>query len=162
MTNATVSRAALAAALALACTAQTYTAQAHAEEADEAASILVTGRSLEETLPQELSRYGNDVATVSEKQIKDSGAVDVTKALEQVPGLYVRGRNGPFTYVDVSLQGSRTQDVLWTMDGIRLNNRLYGGTSPNDTLPASMIERQLLALAKLLHRLLKRLPLTIS
>jgi len=141
MTNATVSRAALAAALALACTAQTYTAQAHAEEAEEAASIVVTGRSLEETLPQELSRYGNDVATVSEKQIKDSGAVDVTKALEQVPGLYVRGRNGPFTYVDVSLQGSRTQDVLWTMDGIRLNNRLYGGTSPNDTLPASMIER---------------------
>lgn len=138
MKIATVSHAALAAALALACTTQPHTAQAHAEEA---ASIVVNGRSLEETLPQELSRYGNDVATVSEKQVKDSGAVDVTKALEQVPGLYVRGRNGPFTYVDVSLQGSRTQDVLWTMDGIRLNNRLYGGTSPNDTLPASMIER---------------------
>jgi hypothetical protein len=141
MKIATVSHAALAAALVLACTVQVHTAQAHAEEADDAASIVVTGKSLEETLPQELSRYGNDVATVSEKQVKDSGAVDVTKALEQVPGLYVRGRNGPFTYVDVSLQGSRTQDVLWTMDGIRLNNRLYGGTSPNDTLPASMIER---------------------
>jgi outer membrane cobalamin receptor len=31
--------------------------------------------------------------------------------------------------------------VLWTVDGVRINNRLYGGTSPNDTLPASMIER---------------------
>ncbi len=140
MKFATNSHTALAAVLALA-----WSTQAHAEETGEDAgedrAIIVTGTSLEETLPQELSRYGNDVVTVSEKQIKDSGAVDVVKALESVPGLYIRARNGPFTYVDVSLQGSRTQDVLWTMDGIRLNNRLYGGTSPNDTLPASMIER---------------------
>lgn len=136
MKIATVSHAAIAAALSLACATQ-----AHAEEAEDDQAIVVTGQSLEVTLPQELAHYGNDVVTVDEKQIRDSGAVDVTKALEQVPGLYIRGRNGPFTYVDVSLQGSRTQDVLWTMDGIRLNNRLYGSTSPNDTLPASMIER---------------------
>lgn len=136
MRNATVSHAAIAAALSLACAAP-----AHAEETADDQAIVVTGQSLEETLPQELARYGSDIVTVDEKQIRDSGAVDVTKALEQVPGLYIRARNGPFTYVDVSLQGSRTQDVLWTMDGIRLNNRLYGGTSPNDTLPASMIER---------------------
>jgi vitamin B12 transporter len=153
MKIATVSHAALAAALTLACAAQARAAdggnvegrkveggEADVAEAD-GPSIVVTGQSLEETLPQELSRYGNDVVTVDERQIRNSGAVDVTKALDQVPGLYVRGRNGPFTYVDVSLQGSRTQDVLWTMDGIRLNNRLYGSTSPNDTLPASMIER---------------------
>lgn len=27
------------------------------------------------------------------------------------------------------------------MDGIRINNRLYAGTTPPDTIPASMIER---------------------
>jgi vitamin B12 transporter len=140
MKFATISHAALAVALGLAWNTQAC-AEETGEDAGEDQAIVVTGTSLEETLPQELSRYGNDVVTIGEKQIKDSGAVDVVKALESVPGLYIRARNGPFTYVDVSLQGSRTQDVLWTMDGIRLNNRLYGGTSPNDTLPASMIER---------------------
>lgn len=136
MKFATVSHTALAVALGL-----VWNAPALADETGEDPAIVVTSQSLEDTLPQELSRYGNDVVTVSGKQIEDSGAVDVVKALETVPGLYIRGRNGRFTYVDVSLQGSRTQDVLWTMDGIRLNNRLYGATSPNDTLPASMIER---------------------
>ena len=112
---------------------------ASAREADE--TIIITGRSLEETLPQELSHYGHDVVTVDAKQIKDGAALDVARALEAVPGLYIRSQSGPFSYVDVALQGSRTQDVLWTWDGIRLNNRLYGTTSPNDTLPASMIER---------------------
>lgn len=108
---------------------------------DEPDLILVTGRSLEETLPQELSRYGNDIAVLEDRDIRQRAPADVARALETVPGLYIRSANGPFSYVDIALQGSRTQDVLWTLDGIRLNNRLYGGTSPNDTLPASMIER---------------------
>ena len=105
------------------------------------APIVVTGAGLEQTLPEELARYGNDLAIVTEEQIRDSGALDVATALRTVPGLYVQLGSGPFSYVDVSLQGSRTQDVLWTLDGIRINNRLYGSTSPNDTLPASMVER---------------------
>jgi vitamin B12 transporter len=112
-----------------------------AEEAALDDTIIVTGQSLEETLPQEVARYGSDLAVVTEEQVRNRGVVDVASALAEVPGLYVQPGSGPFSYVDVSLQGSRTQDVLWTLDGIRLNNRLYGGTSPNDTLPASMIER---------------------
>ena len=108
---------------------------------EDADSIIVTGQSVEETLPQELSRYGSDLYQISEEDIDDRGAVDVAAALQTVPGLYVMPGNGPFSYVDVSMQGSRTQDVLWTVDGIRINNRLYGGTSPNDTLPTSMVER---------------------
>ncbi|MGC4110294.1 MAG: TonB-dependent receptor [Nocardioides sp.] len=129
-----VSHAALAAALFLTCTPH-----ALADEADE--TIIVTGQSLEQTLPQELSRYGHDIEIVDEKTIKARAPLDVVAALQSVPGLYVRSQSGPFSYADISLQGSRTQDVLWTLDGIRLNNRLYGTTSPNDTLPASMIER---------------------
>ena len=45
------------------------------------------------------------------------------------------------TTSQISLQGSRTADVLWLVDGIRINNRLYAGTTPLDTIPASMIER---------------------
>jgi vitamin B12 transporter len=103
--------------------------------------ILVTGRSLEESLPQELSRQGHGLTVIEEQQIRQAAPLDVARALEAVPGIYIRSANGPFSYVDIAVQGSRTQDVLWTLDGIRLNNRLYGGTSPNDTLPASMIER---------------------
>jgi vitamin B12 transporter len=137
-----VSRAALAVALVI---AGATVASAKAADAVEAAgaddAIVVTGKSIEETLPQELSRYGSDLAIVTEARVKDSGAVDVATALRSVPGIYIQPASGPFSYVDVSIQGSRTQDVLWTVDGVRINNRLYGSTSPNDTLPASMIER---------------------
>jgi outer membrane cobalamin receptor len=104
--------------------------------------VIVTVKSLEVSTPLELSRYGNDVEFVSSEQVKQQGFVDVTQALEMlVPGAYVATQAGAFSYVNLSLQGSRTSDVLWTVDGVRINNRLYNGTSPADTLPASMIER---------------------
>ncbi len=136
MLSSRISHAALAASLCL-----VWSSQAFAKEADPNDTIVVTGKSLEETLPQELARYGHDVEIVEAKQIKDSGAVDLATALQNVPGLYIRNQSGPFSYVDLSLQGARSQDVLWAWDGIRLNNRLYGTTLPTDTLPASMIER---------------------
>jgi vitamin B12 transporter len=132
-----VSRSATALAFAAAASLQ----PAHAQTEDAAETLVVTGTSLEETLPRQRARYGSDLAVLTDTQVRESGAVDVASALRTVPGLYVQPGSGPFSYVDVSLQGSRTQDVLWTVDGIRINNRLYGSTSPNDTLPASMIER---------------------
>uniref|UniRef100_UPI0013D8E04E TonB-dependent receptor plug domain-containing protein n=2 Tax=Pseudomonadota TaxID=1224 RepID=UPI0013D8E04E len=57
------------------------------------------------------------------------------------PGLSITPKNGPFDYVDISLQGSRTGDVLWLVDGVRINNRLYAGTPPLDTLPSAMVDR---------------------
>lgn len=129
-----ISLQAIAAVLSMACAAPAF-----AGESDEV--IVVAGKSLEETLPQELASYGHDITVIDEKRLKAIAPLDVARVLELVPGLYIRSQNGPFSYVDISLQGSRTQDVLWTLDGIRLNNRLYGTTSPNDTLPASMIER---------------------
>jgi vitamin B12 transporter len=116
-------------------------AAAHAQTGEGEDAIVVTGLSLEESLPQQLARYGSDIETVTAQQVRDTAPVDVASALRSVPGLYIMPGSGPFSYVDLSLQGSRTQDVLWTVDGIRINNRLYNGTSPNDTLPASMIER---------------------
>ncbi|HWK74117.1 MAG TPA: TonB-dependent receptor [Povalibacter sp.] len=118
-------------------------AHAAAEPGDSAAleEILVTARSIEDTLPLELARYGHDVATVSADRIAAAGYVDVSSALQfEAPGLFVSPGSGPYDYVDVSLQGSRTGDVLWLIDGVRINNRIFNDTSP-DTLPAGMIER---------------------
>jgi vitamin B12 transporter len=117
-------------------------APALAEAPADVDELVVTAARLEETLPQALAAYGADLETVSAATVRDNAYVDVSQALQmQVPGLFVSPRNGPFSYVDLSLQGSRTGDVLWLVDGVRINNRLYASTSPADTLPASMVER---------------------
>ena len=35
----------------------------------------------------------------------------------------------------------RAHEILWLVDGVRISNRLYNGTTPLDTLPAHMVER---------------------
>lgn len=118
--------------------AQQQTAEASAQELD---TVRVIGRNLEATLPQELSNYGHAVETLDGERIAEAGYTDVSTALQyEIPGLYVSPGSGPFDYVDVSLQGSRTGDVLWLIDGVRINNRIFNDTSP-DTLPAAMVER---------------------
>lgn len=103
--------------------------------------VVVTGR-LEEDLPIDLEKYGTRVDTVSAEQIRNGGYLDLAQTLQALtPGLYIAPKNGPFDYANISFLGSRTQDVLWLVDGVRINNRLYGGTTPLDTLPASMVER---------------------
>ncbi len=105
--------------------------------------IIVTGaRSLEQTTPLELARYGADLEILTEEQIRAYSFVDVAQSLEMlVPGVHVSSQAGAFSYVNLQMQGSRGSDVLWTVDGVRINNRLYNSTSPADTLPSSMIER---------------------
>ena len=104
--------------------------------------ILVSEHSLENTLPLELARFGADLEIVTEEQVRNHGFVDVAQSLEMlVPGLHLTTQAGAFSYVNVQMQGSRTSDILWTVDGVRINNRLYNSTSPADTLPSAMIER---------------------
>ncbi|MET0795635.1 MAG: TonB-dependent receptor, partial [Polyangiaceae bacterium] len=118
-----------------------HAANADATPAPQLDPVVVTAKSLDDSIPGQLSRYGVRVNQVSSEQIQNAGYVDVAQSLQTtVPGLYLTPRNGPFDYVNVSLQGSRTQDVLWLLDGVRLNNRLYGGTTPLDTFPASIVD----------------------
>lgn len=118
------------------------TADLRADTPPQLGEVVVSGQSLEETLPEELAQYGTRVDTVTATQVRDRGYTDVAQSLETLaPGLYISPKNGPFDYVDISLLGSRTQDVLWLLDGVRLNNRLYGGTTPLDTFPSSLVER---------------------
>ncbi len=105
-------------------------------------TVAVSAPKLEEDLPQEIERTGVRLQTISRVQIENGGYVDVGQALQSlVPGLFVSPRAGAFDYVSVSLQGSRTNEILWLLDGIRISNRLYNGTTPLDTIPAHMVER---------------------
>ena len=125
----------LAASLTVGAAASAQTAPAASGE------VVVTGK-LEEELPTQLAKQGVRVDVVDAATIKNGEYVDVAQALQTtVPGLYIAPKSGPFDYVRVSLQGSRTEDVLWLVGGVRINNRLYAGTTPIDTLPASMVER---------------------
>lgn len=103
---------------------------------------VVASRSLEATLPEALSQTGVKVDVIADKAIRKGGYVDVAQSLQALaPGLYVQPKNGPFDYVDISFLGSRTEDVLFLVDGVRINNRLYAGTTPLDTLPSSIVDR---------------------
>ncbi|MDE0002531.1 MAG: TonB-dependent receptor [Rhodospirillaceae bacterium] len=115
------------------------TAMAQESELEE---IVVYGTGIEETIPLDLSRYGNRVEVITAEEIRQRGFVDVTQTLQMlVPGLHIRPKNGQFDYFDASLQGSRNAEILWTIDGVRITNRLYNGTSPLDTIPVHMVER---------------------
>lgn len=116
-----------------------------AQEAEVGAAdepIVVLGNRLEESTPQELAQFGSRLEIVSGEAIDRAGHVDTASALRNmVPGLYVAPKSGAFDYVQVSLTGSRTSEVLFLVDGVRINNRLYASTSPLDTIPANMVER---------------------
>ena len=105
-------------------------------------SVVVAAPRLEEELPQEIERSGTRVQTITSAQIENGGYNDVAQVLQSlVPGLYVVPRGGAFDYVSASFQGSRTNEILWLVDGVRISNRLYNGVTPLDTLPAHMVER---------------------
>ena len=76
--------------------------------------VVVTAKSLEDELPQQLSEYGAHLDTVTAAQIQNGGYIDVAGASEALaPALYVSSKNGPFDYAQISLQGSRSEDVLY-------------------------------------------------
>lgn len=110
------------------------------QQTSQVSELVITG-GLEEKLPEELNKTGVRVETITGEQIRDGGYLDVVQTLQALtPSANVVSVSGPFNYFDMSLQGGRTQDVLFLLDGVRLNNRLYPATMP-DSLPASMIER---------------------
>jgi vitamin B12 transporter len=113
-----------------------------ADEAPRDDAIVVLGDRLEESTPEELEKYGSRLEKVEGDAIDKAALTDTAQALQKmVPGLYVNPKNGAFDYVDVSLLGSRSSEVLFLVDGVRISNRLYSTTTPLDPLPAGMIER---------------------
>jgi outer membrane cobalamin receptor len=104
--------------------------------------IVVLGDKLEESLPEKLADRGARLEILEGETIDQVGYNDISQALQmQVPGIYVAPKNGAFDYVTFSLLGSRTNEVLLLVDGVRLSNRLYATTTSLDTVPAHMVER---------------------
>lgn len=107
-----------------------------------AETVVVAAPKLEEELPQEIERSGSRVQTITSAQIENGGYHDVAQALQSlVPGLFLSPKAGAFDYVAASFQGSRTNEILWLVDGVRISNRLYNSVTPLDTLPVHMVER---------------------
>jgi outer membrane cobalamin receptor len=126
----------------LAATALSALAAGAAQAQTGVSEVKVTARTLEDTLPEQLAQTGVKVDVIAGQAVRNGGYADVAGALQALaPGLYILPKNGPFDYVDVSLLGSRTSDVLWMVDGVRINNRLYAGTTPLDTMPAGIVDR---------------------
>lgn len=112
------------------------------DSTSDAEDIVVLGQKLEESTPETLEKYGSRLEIVEGEAIDKAGYVDTSSALRNlVPGLYIGQKSGAFDYVQASLTGSRTSEVLFLVDGVRINNRLYASTTPLDTIPAGMIER---------------------
>lgn len=112
------------------------------EAKDNVDEVLVTSRRIEQTLPLELAQYGNRVQLIDTAELEKRNIVDVAQALQvMAPSVYIQTRAGAFDYVEVSMQGSTTGDVLWLVDGVRITNRIYNRKTPIDTIPAAMIER---------------------
>ncbi|GBL55772.1 tonB-dependent outermembrane receptor [Pseudomonas citronellolis] len=103
---------------------------------------IVSAPSVESTTVAEMARYGSKLEVIEREQIERAGpSADITRVLQMyVPGLFVAPKNGPFDYGTYSLLGGRNDDTLILLDGVRLNNRLYGGLYL-DTLPTTAVER---------------------
>src|ERR1700744_4024132 len=136
-------------AIGVACTAHAQSpAQSPVQTATAVETLQVTARNLEDTLPEQLSQTGVKVELISGQAIRDGGYVDIPSALQTLaPGVFVLPENGPFSTTDVSVLGGRNQDVLWLVDGVRINNRLFAsgagnGSSltPLDTVPAGVVD----------------------
>jgi outer membrane cobalamin receptor len=103
--------------------------------------VQISGHKVEESLPGQLAEFGARLNIISSEAIQATGFPDVAQSLQALaPGLFIQSKNGPFDYADISLVASRTPDVLWLVDGIRVNNRLYGTTPPTDTLASGTVD----------------------
>jgi len=101
--------------------------------------VTVKGRKIEERLSAELSSIGHPVTVITHEQIEESGYQDIYQVLESLaPGLFVSTQNGPGGIAQTYLQGSR--EILWLLDGVRLNNRLWNDTYL-DIISVNMVER---------------------
>lgn len=88
--------------------------------------IVVHAVPIEDRLSVEMKEFGHPVVIISSKELKDTGFVELQTALETlIPGYFSVARAGRGSYSSPSLHGSGK--ILWLLDGVRMNNRLYGG-----------------------------------
>lgn len=101
--------------------------------------LTVTARQIEERLSAELKAYGHQATIITAAQIEEGQYQDVFQVLEaMVPGMFIAMKTGPGDYARYYLHGS--SEILWLIDGVRVNNRLYS-SGYMDTISPNLIER---------------------
>ena len=101
--------------------------------------VIVKEKKDLEHFSAELGDYGHPVEIITGEQIRASGFVDLSKIVESVvPGIFSSSRQGRGGWTFTYLQGS--DDILWLLDGVRINNPLYG-TDWSTTISVHLIER---------------------
>lgn len=101
---------------------------AYAEKMTELEEVRVTAVEMEERLSAELAQYGSQVEIITKEDIEKTGITDITQALETLmPGLYFTNRQGKSSLgggtSDLSIMGGARTDVLFLIDGVRINSR---------------------------------------
>ncbi|MDR2612560.1 MAG: TonB-dependent receptor [Deltaproteobacteria bacterium] len=101
---------------------------------------VVIGRQIEEKMSAELAEYGHHLVVIQGEDILKQGYTDLTEAIaKMVPGLVFQTQSRA-DYGIFTING--TSNVLWLMDGVRLNNRLFGSWLARlDTIGIHLIDR---------------------
>jgi vitamin B12 transporter len=108
---------------------------------DKIDDMVVTGRKIEERLSGELAEFGHKLEIITAEDISAGGYTDVNQIFESlVPSLYVVSKSGRGDYLRMSLNGGDNKRVIFLIDGVRINNRLYG-RGYLDTISVPMIDR---------------------
>ena len=93
--------------------------------AAEIEEIVIIGNRLEETIPQDLARYGNRVEVITSEQIQQGGYIDVAQTLQMLvpqakgsefmPRAFVTPSAWPFTRRQDNYGPPTTAGISWAM-----------------------------------------------
>ena len=80
--------------------------------------VVVTGTAI----PQDIQTIGRDVTVISGDEIKAGGKKNIDELLNYVGGVDVKSRSPYGIQSDVSIRGSRANQVLILLDGVKMND----------------------------------------
>ena len=99
---------------------------------DGEAIIVITGSKFAETTDEASEK----VEVVTAEEIRESGATNLSEALEQIPGISVGGRMSS----SIMMQGFEGEYIRFLVDGVKLVGDI-AGSLPTGQIPVSNIER---------------------
>ena len=102
----------------------------------EAITVVATGS------PRRIDQTGQPITVITAADLARLQGPDVTRALEQVPGLTLSRNGGPGAFTGVRLRGSDSEQVLVLIDGVRVEDVSAPGSGFDfGTLTTGGIER---------------------
>ena len=123
-----------------------FAAPAIAQSAD---SVLISDTIRPETItvvatgsPSRIDQTGQPISVLTAADLARLQGPDITRALEQVPGLTLSRNGGPGAFTSVRLRGSDSEQVLVLIDGVRAEDVSAPGAGFDfGTLTTGGIER---------------------